>query len=69
MASAEVKEVAEELLFDKRIRERHVKAGLIVESDVQKQLEALPDLTEQAEFTDLDTFVHNHYTELENRRG
>lgn len=36
-------------IFDVRVRERNLKAGLLTEKEVEKRLAALPDLADQTE--------------------
>lgn len=35
--------------WDQRVRERHLKNGVITDKDLEKQLSQLPDLAEQCE--------------------
>ena len=47
-----MRQLPEEVLFDKRLIQRHIREGLISQEEVDKRLDANPDLADQAEVVD-----------------
>ncbi len=45
---AEERDVPEDILYDKRLIDRHIKAGMISRAEVQKRIDAAADVSSQA---------------------
>ena len=47
-------EIKDEVLYDTRLIERHVRKGVLNRKDIEKRLKELPDAAEQGEILSLD---------------
>jgi len=59
-----MRELPDDVLFDKRLIGRHIRQGLLKESDLEKRLNQASDLEAQADFIDMDAMQ----AEIENAR-
>ena len=48
-------DLSDDVLFDKRLIDRHIRAGLITPEQVEKHLEGLADMAESGEAIQLDS--------------
>ena len=52
-----MRELPEEVLYDKRLIQRHIEQGLVSQDEVDKRLTGLGDLESQGEVIDLDELM------------
>lgn len=49
-----MREIPEDVLFDRRLVDRHMAQGLLGDADLEKHMKQLPDATDLAASIDLD---------------
>jgi hypothetical protein len=56
---ADTRQVPNEVLYDKRLIDRHVKAGMISRKEVEAQRQSAADLADQAAAVEVDAGSHS----------